>query len=53
MIKSFAYWIVFVLFGLPVLLSAQSGYKLTGKIPIGGEGGWDYITLDETCRYHP
>jgi YVTN family beta-propeller protein len=45
--KSIVYCIVFLLFGLPVLLSAQSGYKLAGKIPIGGEGGWDYITFDE------
>jgi len=27
------------------LLSAQN-YKLTGTIPIGGSGGWDYLTAD-------
>ncbi len=27
------------------LLGAQ-GYKITGTIPIGGAGGWDYLTAD-------
>lgn len=26
--------------------SPASGYHLLKKIPIGGEGGWDYLTLD-------
>src|SRR5271157_2238612 len=26
--------------------SAKSGYHLAKKIPLGGEGGWDYISLD-------
>jgi DNA-binding beta-propeller fold protein YncE len=25
-------------------------YHLLGKIPIGGEGGWDYLTLDSAAR---
>jgi DNA-binding beta-propeller fold protein YncE len=25
-------------------------YHLLGKIPVGGEGGWDYLTLDPAAR---
>lgn len=35
--------------GLPGVASqesAKSGYHLAKKIPLGGEGGWDYITFD-------
>ncbi|MDD4970308.1 MAG: YncE family protein [Paludibacter sp.] len=30
--------------------SAQSDYKLINKIPIKGNGGWDYITMDEAAN---
>ena len=30
--------------------AAQSGYKLLKKITIPGQGGWDYLTVDETNR---
>src|SRR6266496_721905 len=26
------------------------GYHVIGKIQIGGEGGWDYLTLDGAAR---
>ena len=26
------------------------GYKVTKKIPIPGQGGWDYLAVDETAR---
>jgi len=26
------------------------GYKVTGKIPVEGEGGWDYLVVDEAAR---
>jgi DNA-binding beta-propeller fold protein YncE len=29
-----------------VALCAASGYQLIKKIPLGGEGGWDYLTFD-------
>lgn len=29
---------------------AAEGYHVTGKIKIGGTGGWDYLTLDESSR---
>ena len=41
------------LLALPqVQLKAQSapGYKITGKIPIGGDGGWDYTIVDSDAR---
>src|SRR5512136_1748353 len=29
---------------------AAGGYHVIQKIPIGGGGGWDYLTLDNTAR---
>jgi len=29
---------------------AQESYKFFNEIPIGGEGGWDYVTIDATAR---
>jgi hypothetical protein len=26
------------------------GYHVLGKMPIGGEGGWDYVTIDSNTR---
>lgn len=26
------------------------GYKVTGKIPVAGEGGWDYLVVDADAR---
>ena len=31
-------------------LSAATGYHVIGEIKIGGEGGWDYLTVDSTAR---
>jgi len=30
--------------------SATGNYKVTGKIPVAGEGGWDYLVVDEASR---
>jgi DNA-binding beta-propeller fold protein YncE len=30
--------------------AGPSGYHLLKKIPLGGEGGWDYITIDSHTR---
>jgi len=30
--------------------AAGSGYKVIKKIPVGGEGGWDYLTVDADAR---
>src|SRR4029077_10549075 len=36
---------------LPVLLAAApTGYHITGEIKMGGEGGWDYLTVDSAAR---
>ena len=32
------------------LLAAPNLYRIAGTIPIGGEGGWDYLTLDAAAR---
>jgi DNA-binding beta-propeller fold protein YncE len=29
---------------------AESSYKLVKEIPIGGEGGWDYLAVDQYAR---
>jgi DNA-binding beta-propeller fold protein YncE len=29
---------------------AKSGYHVVKEIPIGGEGGWDYLTVDSAAR---
>src|ERR1041384_2905870 len=29
---------------------AKGGYHLVNKVPVGGEGGWDYIYVDSTAR---
>lgn len=33
-----------------VAAPGASGYHLLKKIPVGGEGGWDYITMDSATR---
>jgi DNA-binding beta-propeller fold protein YncE len=51
------YWIA-VLAICVVLLSARalraapqnSGYRVIRTIPLGGEGGWDYVTVDSAAR---
>jgi DNA-binding beta-propeller fold protein YncE len=32
------------------LALAQSGYKVTQRIAISGQGGWDYLTVDDAAR---
>jgi hypothetical protein len=42
------------LFGVAIagVAGAQStaGYHVTQRIPLGGEGGWDYIAVDTASR---
>jgi YVTN family beta-propeller protein len=40
----------FVLLTAAATLTAAAGYHVTGKIQIGGEGGWDYATMDSAGR---
>lgn len=30
--------------------AADSGYHITKRLKVGGEGGWDYLTVDEAAR---
>ena len=30
--------------------AAENPYKVTGKYPVGGEGGFDYVTVDSAAR---
>jgi DNA-binding beta-propeller fold protein YncE len=39
-----------LLSGFSALLYAQSGCKLVNRIHLEGDGGWDYITVDETSN---
>src|ERR1700675_4447120 len=53
-------WLVIVLAALlPSASQAQTGvsspgsptgYHVVGRFPIGGEGGWDYISIDSDAR---
>jgi DNA-binding beta-propeller fold protein YncE len=38
-----------VLFSSGNLLSAQTGYKVVNQIHLEGDGGWDYLTVDEAA----
>lgn len=33
-----------------LVVAAATGYHVTGEIKIGGEGGWDYLTVDSAAR---
>jgi YVTN family beta-propeller protein len=33
-----------------VLLAAATGYHILGEITIGGDGGWDYLSVDSAAR---
>src|SRR3981189_100375 len=33
-----------------LLLQSGTGYKVTGRYPIGGVGGFDYVALDSSAR---
>ena len=35
---------------MPLLPAAATGYHILSEIKIGGEGGWDYLTVDSAAR---
>jgi DNA-binding beta-propeller fold protein YncE len=42
---------LFVMALVPLFIAAApTGYHITGEIKIGGEGGWDYLTVDSIAR---
>ncbi len=38
------------LFFCALLIQSGTGYKVVGRYPIGGTGGWDYINIDSSAR---
>jgi DNA-binding beta-propeller fold protein YncE len=41
----------FLMLALPFWLAATpTGYHIVGEIKLGGEGGWDYLTVDSAAR---
>ena len=41
---------LFLLLSLLATSAVGPGYRLTKKIPIPGQGGWDYLAVDDTAR---
>lgn len=39
-----------IAFAASTALLAETGYKVTGRYPVPGNGGWDYVTLDSDAR---
>jgi YVTN family beta-propeller protein len=39
-----------VLFSFLVTMASAADYRITKKIPIPGQGSWDYVTVDEAAR---
>src|SRR5258707_15588105 len=39
-----------VLVSVPLLKAAATGYHILNEIKLGGEGGWDYLTVDSAAR---
>src|ERR1700757_1293253 len=38
------------LLAVSALGAAATGYHILGEIKIGGDGGWDYLTVDSAAR---
>jgi DNA-binding beta-propeller fold protein YncE len=47
-LKTLALMLVCFCAAAPAL--AADGYQITKKIPVPGQGGWDYLTVDEGAR---
>ena len=43
-------FVFFVLFLSTIAFASGPGYKVVNKIQLGGEGGWDYLTVDSAAR---
>src|SRR5215468_7852060 len=41
---------VFTLATIAPLRAAATGYHILSEIAIGGEGGWDYLTVDSAAK---
>jgi len=47
--KLFALVCTLVLLCSGILVSAQSNYKIINQLPLEGDGGWDYLSVDEAA----
>ena len=51
MMRSFAVWLIAVAgFWICNAVAAEDAYKFLNEIPIGGDGGWDILTIDSGAR---
>jgi len=41
---------LFLLLGAAALIAGPSGYHISKQVKLGGEGGWDYLTVDSQAR---
>ena len=41
---------LFVLAIAPLVLAASTGYHILTEVKIGGDGNWDYLTVDSAAR---
>jgi len=48
--RRFTFSAVAVLAAAAALSAAATGYHIVGEIQVGGEGGWDYLTVDSAAR---
>gem|GEM_PF-4034925 len=39
-----------LVFGFSTLVRAEESYRFQKEIPIGGDGGWDYLTVEPTAH---
>jgi DNA-binding beta-propeller fold protein YncE len=49
-VRSFAATLLVVLTLVPAATAEDKGYKLLKTVPVPGDGGWDYVTVDEAGR---
>jgi DNA-binding beta-propeller fold protein YncE len=42
--------LVSVVASMPRLMAAATGYHILNEIKVGGDGGWDYLTVDSAAR---
>ena len=47
--KSFSLFCIAVLVSSSICVRAQSNYKVAGQIHLEGDGGWDYLSVDESA----
>ena len=42
--------LILLLMPVALTMAAATGYHVAGTVKIGGEGGWDYLTVDSAAR---